>query len=58
LWQPVYHGDYLFIRGLWDAGLRFVWWDIVASRCQQGRLNGAVELEFAVAPATERAVTR
>jgi hypothetical protein len=43
LWQPEYHADFLFVRALWDAGLRFVWWDTVASRCQRGRLMGAAE---------------
>jgi glycosyltransferase involved in cell wall biosynthesis len=42
-WQALYHGDYLFVRGLWDAGLRFGWWDVVASRCQRGRMMGAAE---------------
>lgn len=41
LWQAVYHGDFLFIKGLWDAGVRFAWWDVVASRCQRGRMMGA-----------------
>jgi hypothetical protein len=43
LWQPFYYGDFLFIHGLWGAGLRFVWWDTVASKTQRGSLNGAAE---------------
>ena len=42
-WQACYHGDYLFVRHLWDCDLNFVFWDIVASRVQRALSGGAPE---------------
>lgn len=52
-----YQSDYDFINAVFNAGHEVVWHDVVASRVQRIS-HGAPELEYAVAPTGERAVTR
>lgn len=42
-WGERYAGDYDFIAAVYASGVKAFWWDIVASRCQRGRLLGAGE---------------
>lgn len=41
--NPVYHGDYTFIKALWNAGYKFAWLDRVMTRTQRGQNFGKSE---------------